>query len=84
MLGYTAAEEAHEMDRMLQQASDLARFGDEVSLMRRYQQRARDGASWLIVFAPDDERAARGAAAARTPGALLAERCHRLVIEDLL
>lgn len=84
ILEYSAAEEAHEMDRMLQHASDLAGFGYEVSLMRRYQQLARDGASWLIVFAPDDERAARVAAAARTHGALLAERYHRLVIEDLL
>lgn len=84
ILEYTAAEEENEMDRMLQHASDFAGFGYEVTLMRRYQELAHGGASWLIVFAPDDDSAARVAEAARTHGALMAEKYHRLVIEDLL
>jgi hypothetical protein len=84
ILEYSAAEEDDEMDRMLQNASDLAGFGYEVSLMRRYQELARDGASWLIVFAPDDKQASRVAEAARDQGALMAEKYHRLVIEDLI
>lgn len=84
ILEYTAAEEDDEMDRMLQHASDFAGFGYEVSLMRRYQRLARDGASWLIVFAPEDERAAEVAEVARRHGALMAEKYHRLVIEDLI
>ena len=84
ILEYTAAEEDDEMDRMLQHASDMAGFGYEVSLMRRFQQLAREGASWLIVFAPDDERGVRVAAAVKPHGALMAEKYHRLVIEDLL
>jgi hypothetical protein len=84
ILEYTAAEENDEMDRMLQQASDFSGFGYEVSLMRRYKQLAQQGASWLIVYAPDDERAARVADTAKAQGALMAEKYHRLVIEDLI
>jgi hypothetical protein len=84
ILEYSAAEENDEMDRMLQHTSDFAGFGYEVTLMRRYKELAGLGASWLIVFAPEDEQAERVAAAAREHGALLAEKYHRLVIEDLI
>jgi hypothetical protein len=84
ILAYTAAEEDDEMDRMLQHTSDFAGFGYEVTLMRRYKELAARGASWLIVFAPEDEQAARVVDAVRAHGALLAEKYHRLVIEDLL
>jgi hypothetical protein len=86
VLEYTAAEEDDEMDRMLADAdaTGLAGFGYEVSLMRRYQELAREGASWLIVYAPEDDKASRVADVARTHGALMAEKYHRLVIEDLI
>jgi tRNA A58 N-methylase Trm61 len=86
ILEYTAAEEDDEMDRMLADATanGVAGFGYEVSLMRRYQELAREGASWLIVFAPDSEQASRVAEVTRTHGALIAEKYHRLVIEDLI
>ena len=84
ILEYSAAEENDEMDRMLQHTSDFAGFGYEVTLMRRYKELAGQGASWLIVFAPEDDQAERVAAAAREHGALLAEKYHRLVIEDLI
>ena len=84
ILEYSAAEENDEMDRMLQHTSDFAGFGYEVTLMRRYKELAGRGASWLIVFAPEEEQADRVAAAARAHGALLAEKYHRLVIEDLI
>ena len=56
---YTTAEEDDEMDRMLADAdaNGLAGFGYEVGLMRRYQELAKTGASWLIVFAPEDDKA---------------------------
>jgi hypothetical protein len=38
----------------------------------------------LIVFAPEDDKASRVADVARTHGALMAEKYHRLVIEDLI
>ena len=84
ILEYTAAEEDDEMDRMLQHTSDFAGFGYEVTLMRRYRKLAREGASWLIVYAPKEESAARVAEAVRPHGALLAEKYNNLVIEDLI
>lgn len=84
VLEYTAAEEDDEMDRMLAHASDFAGFGYEVTLMRRYQQLAKAGASWLIVYAPEDGRAAQVGELARAHGALLAEKYNRLTIEDLV
>ena len=84
ILAYTAAEEDDEMDRMLQHTSDFAGFGYEVTLMRRYKELAARGASWLIVFAPEDDHAERVATVARQHGALLAEKYHRLAVEDLL
>ncbi len=86
IIEYTAAEEDDEMDRMLADAdaTGLTGFGYEVSLMRRYQELAREGASWLIVYAPEDDKASRVAEVARAHGALMAEKYHRLVIEDLI
>ena len=84
ILEYTAAEEDDEMDRMLAHTSDFAGFGYEVTLMRRYQELARDGASWLIVYAPKAERAETVASTVKEHGALMAEKYHWLVIEDLI
>lgn len=84
VLVFSAAEEGDRMDRMLGHVSDFAGFGYEVTLMRRYQELARRGCAWLLIFAPDDARANRAAAIVREHGALMAERYHRLVIEDLL
>jgi len=84
ILEYSAAEEDDEMDRMLSKASDFAGFGYEVALMRKYQALAREGASWLIVFAPEDSQHQRVADVVKGHGALMAEKYHRLVIEDLL
>jgi len=84
ILEYTAAEENDEMDRMLQHTSDFAGFGYEVTLMRKYQRLAREGASWLIIYAPEDAQAARAEQVLRGHGALMAEKYHRLVIEDLI
>lgn len=84
VLEYTAAEEDDQMDRMLTHANSLAGFGYEVSLMRRYQELAKEGASWLIVFAPEDDKASRVAEVVRAHGALMAEKYHRLVVEDLI
>jgi hypothetical protein len=84
ILEYTAAEEDDEMDRMLAHTSGMAGFGYEVSLMHRYQQLAKRGASWLIVYAPEEATAYRCADVVREHGAIQAEKYHRLTIEDLI
>lgn len=84
ILHYSADEEDHEMARMLNGVSGVAGFGYEVTLMRRYQELAREGCSWLLVYAPDETHATRVADAARRFGARLAVKYHRLVVEDLI
>ena len=84
ILEYSAAEEDDEMDRMLAKTSDFAGFGYEVALMRKYKALAQEGASWLIVYAPDDALHVRVAEVVKAHGALMAEKYHRLVIEDLI
>jgi hypothetical protein len=84
VLHYTADEEGSEMSQLLDHAGDFAGFGYELTLMRRYQQLAREGCSWLVVFAPDEARATRVADIARRFDARLAEKYHRLVVEDLI
>jgi hypothetical protein len=84
ILEYTAAEEDDEMDRMLQHASDFAGFGYEISLMRRYRELNQEGASWLIVYAPDDARTYKVADVVKVHDAVVAEKYNRLTIEDLL
>ena len=84
ILQYDAAEEGAELDAMLGQASGAGGFGYELPLMRMYRELAREGCAWLIVYAPDDAHATRVAAIAAAHGARIAERYHRLVVEDLL
>jgi hypothetical protein len=84
VIAYGAAEKDNRMRAMLEHASDAAGFGYEISLMRRYQQLARDGASWLIVYAPQDEQGQRVGKIAKQHGALAAVKYHRLVVEDII
>jgi hypothetical protein len=84
ILEYSAAEKGHAMSRMLEHTSEFAGFGYEVSLMRRYQELAKRGASWLIVYAPDEARTTQVAELAKTHGALVAEKYETLTIESLV
>lgn len=84
ILFYTGEEEGREMRELLEGVSGTAEFGHEIVLMRRYSEMAREGCGWLIVFAPEDEQALRVGEVARRHEARLAERYHRLVVEDML
>lgn len=84
LLLYSADEESRLMAGMLDHTSGVAGFGYEITLMRRYQELAREGCGWLVVYAPDDAHAQRVADVAQRFGARLAERYHRLLIEDLI
>jgi hypothetical protein len=84
LLLYSAEEEREQMDAMLSHASELAGFGYEVTLMRRYRELAREGCGWLLVYAPDAPHAERVAEVAQRFGARCAVKYHWLVVEDLL
>lgn len=63
--------------------SGFAGFGYGIALIHRYQARARDDCSWLLVYAPDGPHARRVAEMGQQNGALLAVKDNRLVIQDL-
>lgn len=84
ILDFSGAEHAARMNEMLDHASDFAGFGYEIVLMRRYKELCRQGCTWLLVYAPEDEEAARVADVARRLHALTAVKYHRLVEEDLI
>jgi hypothetical protein len=84
ILHYSAGEEREEMERMIDHASDFASFGYEITLMRRYQSLARQGCSWLLVYAPNEPHTRRVVEVAQQNDALLAVKYNRLVIEDFI
>ncbi len=80
----TPTESADEMQALIDNASPLAGFGYEITLMRRYVKLARQGSSWLIVKTDSDEDAQRVAELAKSLGATLAVRYGMLLVEDLI
>jgi hypothetical protein len=84
ILQYSACEEAAQMKRLLDGVTGTACFGHELLLMRRYKAMAEQGCGWLMVYAPDDDHCERVVDIALREGARLAEKYHRLVIEDLI
>jgi tRNA A58 N-methylase Trm61 len=84
ILEYTAQEESQQMAQRLDGITGTAEFGHEVVLMRKYKELAERGCGWLVVYAPEKERCEKVVEVARQHGALLAEKYHRMVVEDLL
>ena len=84
ILQYSADEEAQEMTRLLDGATGTAGFGHEIGLMRQYKSLAERGCGWLVVYAPEEAQCEKVVEVAKRYGAKLAEKYHRLVIEDLL
>lgn len=80
----TPSESVEEMQALIDNASALAGFGYEITLMRRYVELARRGTRWLIVKTDSDEDAARVGELAQAHGATLAVRYGRLTVEDLI
>lgn len=84
VLRFTAAEAQERIEHMLQHSSEFAGFGYEVTLMRRYRELTEEGCGWLMVFAPDEDKAQKVADIARRYGARMAVHYHTLVVEDLI
>jgi len=80
----TPRESAEELQALVDDASPLAGFGYEITLMRRYVELSKSGHRWLLVKVDNDEQAAAVGEAAREAGATLAVRYGRLVVEELL
>ncbi len=73
-----------ELEDAIHNASGLAGFGYEITLLRRYLALAQQGYKWLLVKVDDAEHAAQAAAVAQSGGATLAVHYRTLTVEDLI
>jgi hypothetical protein len=84
LVHYTPEQMIDQVDRCMVTATPLAAMGQELNLIKAHRTLATSGCSFLVVPAPDDERAEQVAEVARTTNALLAQRYGRFMIEELI
>lgn len=84
ILKYSSREIFPNLDEMMRTASGAAGFGYEIVLMRRYMGLAKEGAGWVVVYAPDDEATGKIQDMAKRLDAKSAVRYGTLMHEDLM
>lgn len=84
LIRYGLLDERNTLRELIDNASELAGFGHEIVLMRRYQELSAQGCAWLLIYAPEDEQSERVAEVLKAHGALIATKYNRLLIEDLI
>jgi hypothetical protein len=83
MLRYSPAEMVAQVDAELAKASVLAPFGYEITLIKAHRIQAENGCSFLVVYAPDQERSDRVLALAKVHRGISALRYGTLLIEEI-
>ncbi|MBT9596584.1 MAG: hypothetical protein IV094_11415 [Vitreoscilla sp.] len=73
-----------ELEAMVAGAGDMAGFGYEITMLRRYLELSREGYQWLLVKVSNSERASMAAELARAQGARLAVHYRTLTVEELI
>lgn len=81
---FAPRETVSEMQAMLEDASALAGFGFEITLMRRMLNLSCEGYRWLLVKVDDSVDAQRIVDVAQPHGAALAWYYRLLIVEELL
>lgn len=81
---FTPQESVAELEALVENASGMAGFGYEITLLRRYLELARQGQCWLLVKVGSTEQAAQAADIARERGATLAVHYRLLTVEELI
>ena len=81
---YTPEEMVRQADLDIQSAGLLASIGQELNLVKSHRALAEQGASFVVVGAPEDEAAQRVAEIVKAHGATRAQRYGRLIIEELI
>ncbi len=84
VLHFRQSETVEELQAMIDNASALAGFGFEITLLRRYVALAKEGYRWLLVKVDGVDHAAAAAEIARGRGATLAVHYRRLTVEELI
>lgn len=83
MVRYTPEEMAAQVQADLQTASPIASVGQELNLVKAHGELARSGCSFLVVHAPDEERARKVDDVVRMYNAAAAQRYGSFVVEEL-
>ncbi|MGH8503752.1 MAG: hypothetical protein ACREVE_15065 [Gammaproteobacteria bacterium] len=81
---HTAEEVAESARRNLENSGLMARLGKSVAAIRKHLEAAQQGATFLLIYAPDDFDAERVMNVIRRRPCVLAHRYHRFAIEDLV
>ena len=81
---FAPRESAAELQAMVEKAGEMAGFGYEITLLRRYQRLTAAGWRWLLVKAQDGGRAAAAAEVARSCGATVAVYYRSFTVEELI
>ena len=84
ILTFTSAELFPDLKEMLRNASGAAGFGYEIQLMRRYMTLASEGVGWIVVYAPEDAKAAQIGDIAKRLNARSAVHYGRFLHQDLI
>ena len=84
LLHFTPRESTSELEAMVNNASALAGFGYELTLLRRYLALSKEGYRWLLVKVDDSQHAAAAAEVARGCGATLAIHYRTFTVEELI
>lgn len=84
VLYFHADDVAARFKDLLPEASGASGFGSEIQSMRQIYLLATEGASLVLVHAPEGDQIDRLEALARRHGAKVAKRYGRLLIEDLI
>ncbi len=71
------------VQRNIDDAGFMARIGKRVAAVKKHLQAAQQGATFLLVYAPNDDDAEGVMNAVGDNPVMLAHRYHHLVIEDL-
>jgi hypothetical protein len=80
---HTAEEVAEAAQRNLDNTGLMGRLGKSVAAIKKHMQAAESGATFLLVYAPNDLDTERVMNVVRRRPFILAHRYHRFAIEDL-
>jgi hypothetical protein len=80
---YRNEEVLSELEKSERQAASPAQIGQDVAKVLEYLALAKEGCGFLVVHAPEEERAKRAIDLVRPYGLRFAEKYNRLTLEEL-
>jgi hypothetical protein len=81
---YSPQEMMTQVDADILSASPLTEFGQEVDLIKAHWELAKNGCSFLVVYAPEEEQAVIVDSVVNVIKPVMAQRYGRFIIEELV